>query len=431
MIQAHTKHMKFLNILIVIITINFTTRTVAQEREALPAQDAMGTPASDVEKNTEKFIQLIAAMWTREIPLTDDTNFDSFIEAEDYKTVDAKTLKLEEVYPDFNKEGYNYKAIRSYKIELSEEFYAVVVTLLKGEHEMESTLINYDLKGNIIDYHVIAYDEIAEGQSRIESKITKNMIESNHIFYGNQVQIERILSAILDDGIIDGIDLVELHKEYDNYPLIYETLEQLHLNQLDINMELFVNKVMPNNESEIIMVIPEIIEESIDGLKMDCHIVVVNVQTQKVIHHYVDKGYRSNAVQLTEISIDTARYQVSENERAFGLRVFYYSRSQPNPYSNKTLSLYVKSGDSLRNILNSYDAMEYSGEWDTRCAGEFTDMKNIFIISKEKTNGYFDIIVKSEITDTESFLDKKDECNSTEKLSTKKTVLKYDGKAYH
>ena len=94
-----------------------------------------------------------------------------FIEEEDYKNVDVMALQLQKLYPKFSKEDSGFKAISCYRLEIFEGFYSVVVTILKNEHEMESLLINYNLNGEIIDSKVVSYDEIAEGQSQIESKI--------------------------------------------------------------------------------------------------------------------------------------------------------------------------------------------------------------------------------------------------------------------
>jgi len=54
----------------------------------------------------------------------------------------------------------------SYKVNLSQNFYTVVVTYWVGKYEMESTLINYDMQGNVIDHQLVAYDETGKGQTR-------------------------------------------------------------------------------------------------------------------------------------------------------------------------------------------------------------------------------------------------------------------------
>ena len=56
--------------------------------------------------------------------------------------------------------------------------------------------------------------------------------------------------------------------------------------------------------------------------------------------------------------------------------------------------------------------------------------KKVLIISKNKTNGYFDILVKNKITETTNYEDRNGNCDSKEKITTTKTVLKFNGKEY-
>jgi len=377
------------------------------------------------------FQSLISTIKTKSVPLVDNTNFDDFIEKEDYKKVDEKGLKLEEIYPDFYKEGYNYRAIASYRVEISKAFHSVVVTILKGDHEMESVLINYDLDGNITDSEVISYDEIAEGQSRIESKIEDNKLIVNNILWVDKKQETTEVFEILDNG---KIKLITTNNSED-LSLIDEVIQQLNLNKQKIKSGLIVSKIQPNNSNETIVVIPEIVgEEDEHFLELNSHVVLVNNTTRKITHKYFESyktnGWTSDAIELREITIDTAPYNITGDKRAFGIRVYYVGSSRANPYANKTISLFVKSDDTLKKVLHNYDVMDYGGEWDTSCYGEFIDVKSTLIISEEKTNGYFDILVKSKITKTKNTEDEHGECDSKEKINTEKTVLKFDGSVY-
>ena len=152
------------------------------------------------------FDELINAMITKTVPLIDTTNFDTFIEERKiYNKGEILILQLEKIYPNYYKEGYNYRATPNYKMELSKKFHSVVVAIYKGDHEMESILINYDLKGNIIDSKVISYDEIAEGWSRIHSKIKHNSIIIIDEFYGEPKQIDTTKFHINENGEINQI----------------------------------------------------------------------------------------------------------------------------------------------------------------------------------------------------------------------------------
>jgi len=377
-------------------------------------------------ENILSFKDVINNTKTRPIPLLEATNFDSFIEEGDYKMVEEEVLKLAIIYPNFYNKGYNYKAIASYRLELSNKFHSLVVTILKGDHEMESTLINYDLNGLIIDSKVVSYDEIAEGMSKIESKIEQNELIVNNIFWTDNKQVETKSFQILANGKFEAVSQEE--------SLLNSVIQQLNLEQLKINKDFVSTKIQPHNSNETIVVIPEIGLEAEDIFELNSYILLVNNITKKITHKYIESsntnGWISDAIILSKIAIDTAPYIVSENTRAFGIQVYHYGMSRPNPYSNKTISLFVKSGDSLKKVLHNYDIVNSRGEWDTNCAGEFTDVKSTLIFSSEKTNGYFDILVKSKITESKAYIDENGDCDAKDKITTKTNWLKFNGEEY-
>lgn len=206
---------------------------------------------------------------------------------------------------------------------------------------------------------------------------------------------------------------------------------QLKLDETKVYSELIVAKVRPDNPKETIMFIPEIVEEDEDYLEFNPYILIVNNESGKIINLYFDRsGWTSDAIILSEIKIDTAPYYVSENNRAFGIRTYYRSMSQPNPYNNATISLFVKSEDTLKEILNNYDVMNYSGEWDTRCAGEFVEEEKKLKIMTNKTKDCYDILVENKITEIKSYVDEDGECDAKEEISTHNIMLKFNGEEY-
>lgn len=417
--------MNYAYLIITSIAFLFTSIGKAQEPKMAPAQDAIGDSASDTKTTIVKFNQILAGIETKSIPLIDATNFDQFIDEADHKSVEVEALKLQHLYPNYYKEGYKYKAIKSYKLDMSEAFHAVVVTILKGEHEMESVLVTYDLNGTILDSKVVAYDEIAEGWARIESKIEQKRLTVNHIKWMDEKEIETIIYRIEDNGKIKPLSEDDL--------LVEHVIKQLSLDGSKIYRRLLVTKVKPNHPEETIMVIPEFTEGNEDEsfFELNCHIVIVNTTSGIITHKYIEKGLTSDALQLSEITIDTAQYLVSNDIRAFGITIFYYANSKGSPYSNKTLSLFVTSGDSLKKILNHFNIMEYSGEWDGFCYGAFTNIKNTLVMSKETSNGYFDMIVKSKITKINTIEDDAGDCESKETLTTSNKTLTFDGNSYN
>ena len=157
------------------------------------------------EVENSSFDKIINDLKLKKTPLIDTTNFNNFNKTNFFNKQDFSLLQLKKIYPQFYKEGYNYKAASSYKIDLSEYFHSIVITTYKGDNEMESTLINYDLDGKLIDFKIISYDEIAEGWYRKHSKIANNIITTIDELYADIKQVDTTKFHINKNGEINPI----------------------------------------------------------------------------------------------------------------------------------------------------------------------------------------------------------------------------------
>ncbi|WP_435314094.1 SH3 domain-containing protein [Cellulophaga fucicola] len=160
------------------------------------------TPTTQQASNFKTIASLIK---TRTLPTLDTTNFDNFSQDNFYNKEAIAVLQLQKIFPNYFKEGYNNKSIASYRLEFSKNFYSLVIITYKGDHEMESTLINYSLNGELIDYKTISYDEIAEGWSRTESKIEKDKLTITDILWVDEKQEEITYFKIASNGKITPI----------------------------------------------------------------------------------------------------------------------------------------------------------------------------------------------------------------------------------
>jgi hypothetical protein len=380
------------------------------------------------------FLKTVANTKTLKLPHIENINFDSFIDEDDYEAIDFKAFKLDQIYPDYNAEGRNYRAIAKYTVPIRDNFHSVVVTILKSENEMESVLINYDPEGTIIAHELVSYDEIAEGMSRTVSRISENRLTVNRIFWGNIREVEQIEYEITWDGTIEKVDTKKLNDSFKNYTLINSVLMDLKLDWIQTKTDLIATKVYPENPEETIVVIPEIVDEGEHYFELNSHILIADNRSGKVTHKYFESKktneWVSDAIELNGIQIDSTSYQISEDKIAFGVNVSYFGHSRVNPYSNKKLSLFAKSGDSLVKLLSNYTVENSGGEWDGDCDGEFNETKKSLRMSQEQTNDYFDISVTKEMIYTEQFKDKNEECLFNEKNDTENTTLKFNGWRY-
>lgn len=136
-----------------------------------------------------------------------------------------------------------------------------------------------------------------------------------------------------------------------------------------------------------------------------------------------------DAISISSISFDTARWKVAADQLAFGLRVNKSGSSRANPFSEKVLSLYVMDNNSLQPVLKGVVAAETSGEWDGACAGRFSETTRTLSLSETSSFGYRDIIVSEKRIDSLSHGDSQN-CQSTDTKSSASYRLRYDGRQY-
>jgi len=138
----------------------------------------------------------------------------------------------------------------------------------------------------------------------------------------------------------------------------------------------------------------------------------------------------SDAVRFEGLSIDTARYKLTPQLRAFGVRSTFHGSSGPNPFGEVWLSLYVKEGDVLRPVMEKLVVGTNGGEWDTNCAGEFWETRRTLEMASTSSHGYVDLIVRSVASGSKSTR-KGEECENIPSTGkTALTTLRYDGNQY-
>ncbi|SHO64312.1 hypothetical protein [Algoriphagus zhangzhouensis] len=426
--------MKTSYIVLILFILSCSSKT--QEDKNTPGAIEVIDGAKDsLSEGVEKgFLETIKSAKAKNLPQIEKTNFDSFFDEDDYTHIDFKALKLDQVYPDLNFENLNVRAIDMYTLLIRDDYHSVVVTVLKSDNEMESILINYNAEGDIIDHELVSYDEIAEGMSQVVSRISENLLTVNQIYWGDSKEIEQVEYEIRWDGTIEKVDTKNLNEFFEDFELIDKVLTELKLDWVQTKNSMIKTKVYPENPNETFLAIPEIVDEGEQYFELNSHIIIADNQTGKITHQFFESNqtnqWVSDAIELREINIDTAQFQLSEKTKAYGLQVDYLGMSRVNPYSNKTLSLFIKSGDKLKKILSNYSIKDFGGEWDGNCDGEFESEEKIVFLSPNKTKGYFDLLVNKKISETRNYQDEDEECQSENSYQIKNTILKFDGTKY-
>ncbi|MTH13989.1 hypothetical protein [Flavobacterium sp. LC2016-01] len=208
-------------------------------------------------------------------------------------------------------------------------------------------------------------------------------------------------------------------------------LRQLKLKESQIDLELFTEKVLPYDKAKSVLVIPKYASEvAEDYFVLDAYILMIDNTTGKIIYKFMEpNAWTSDAVILTDISIDTGLYLLNKSTRAFGIRVNYRNQSHPNPYSESILSLYIINKNVLKPVLHNYTISQYGGEWDTNCDGESEESNSAIDIDKLQTNNFSNLIVKTKILQTKSAF-KNGDCISKKTIKTETSKLLFNGKEY-
>ncbi|MFA4870763.1 MAG: carboxypeptidase-like regulatory domain-containing protein [Pedobacter sp.] len=133
------------------------------------------------------------------LPFKDSTNFDNFKESRKLTNQEAGILKLNTLYSGVM--GFYSR----YTVPFSTQFKSVVISYHPNEHELITTLINYDRDYHILGKVDIAYDEIAESQFRKESLLTIDKIIVDEISWMENRPVKKTKTyEVLPNGKIIG-----------------------------------------------------------------------------------------------------------------------------------------------------------------------------------------------------------------------------------
>lgn len=176
---------------------------------------------------------------------------------------------------------------------------------------------------------------------------------------------------------------------------------------------------------------PDSADGNNDGGNVDLELSVIHSASSKPLATYRKKdAYYSDAVAYEGLAIDTARYKLTPDDRAFGIRSKFEHGSSVSPYHKTELALYLKDGDALRPVLEGLVIAMGRGEWDGNCAGQGDRTQRTVDIGKTMHNGFADLVVSSTVTETKNFV-VGEKCESkSKKLKTTQVTLSYDGKQY-
>ena len=163
----------------------------------------------------------------------------------------------------------------------------------------------------------------------------------------------------------------------------------------------------------------------------DLELLVADSARERIAQRYRENdALQSDAIRITGVALDTARYRLNESTTAFGVRVNTANSSRANPYSGTRMSLYVLDGAKIRPVLRDVEMEADNGEWDTRCDGEFHSSRSTLAVDGKRDHGYAGLILRTVDKSMRQSL-KGEECvDGGAETDTRSQRLSYDGREY-
>ena len=123
-----------------------------------------------------------------------------------------------------------------------------------------------------------------------------------------------------------------------------------------------VCKIWPADESKTIVVLP--FPNDIKGtIYYDVDVLLVDTQSGELIaRNWEPDAFYSDAIELTDFEIDTARYQLNNESRAFGVRINFARHSYSFSFSDQLINLYVQKNEKLNRVVNKLILKQSVGE---------------------------------------------------------------------
>lgn len=140
--------------------------------------------------------QFIAKYSVKALPLIDSTNFDNYKNPPALTKDQSKLLKLEKLEPNMD---VTFRI--NYRLNFSPNFKSLVLSYYPNEQALTTVLINFTNSYEIIDFKVIAFDEIAESWIKTVSRISNDKIEiTERDESSGKVEIKTTRFEIKKDG---------------------------------------------------------------------------------------------------------------------------------------------------------------------------------------------------------------------------------------
>lgn len=399
-----------------------------QPKQTETAHEAATTTALEKNKNPKTLKRLISKLPTKALPLVDSINLANFSFNKWLTEEELKSLSFNDFYPGFFEEPNSLQVAPAYQLKPSNAFRSIVFSIVTPEEKLVNLIVNYDFDGNVLGFAQLAYDDNSKHNFREKSRIENNTIltEKSYWFVESKRKTDFTSHEILPDGSI------RTNNSKDTWVAL--AIQSLQLDKSTLDVDLIDMKFNPKYFDEKIVVLPEIANATSHYYELNSHIAILDAETGEMTHSYFESaatnGWIADAVGIESINVEYQLYKIAPNIEAFGIVVDYANDSQLNPYKRSSLSLFIKSGNKLKKVLDNFIVKETGGERDGNCYGETYDKINSISFSPNTTNGFYDLLVENKLVETQLRLDENGDCNEDQNVKLNFSMYTFDGDVY-
>lgn len=138
----------------------------------------------------------------KKVPLVDSTSFSNHQSKKILSKRKLKKLHLETILGKEQLFAKKSKIGISYLPLLSSNYTSIVYYFYSDDTVLQSILVNYDINFNVIDYQILAFDEISDGLLKSSSIINSNEIKLSEYNFHISKNPMKLMYLISSDGKI-------------------------------------------------------------------------------------------------------------------------------------------------------------------------------------------------------------------------------------
>lgn len=175
--------------------------------------------------------------------------------------------------------------------------------------------------------------------------------------------------------------------------IIDQTLLQLNLSRADCLEDFLLAQTVSG--SDYLVVIPEITAlESEASYTLRGHVLLVEIESGRILaRNNEPPTWYSDAFYLYKVEVLDNPLVFGVGVQNYGLSISYSVNSKPNPYDTSLLSVWVRQGENLKEIVTEFPLRVSSGETNAANAGEFEVHSRTLSVLPEAGKDWYDLQV--------------------------------------